>query len=63
VGTLIGIVVQLTTVCVATMLGSASGLTPILWIWVLAFMAPSILYDAFAASMLSVPRVVEDLED
>ncbi len=63
-GTLIGMVVQLTGLCVTMMLGAeGSGLARMLWIWLLILLMPSILFDAFAAAALSVPSVVEDLEE
>ena len=64
VGTFIGIVVQLTVVCVTAMLGpSGSNLSQSIWICILLLAGPSISYDAFAASTLSMPKVIENLED
>ena len=63
-GALIGIVVQLTVVCVTIMLGpEGSNLPRGIWMGILVFAVPSISYDAFAAATLSMPKIVEDLEE
>jgi len=63
-GALIGIVVQLTVVCVTIMLGpEGSNLSRGIWMGILVFAVPSISYDAFAAATLSMPKIVEDLEE
>jgi hypothetical protein len=64
VSAFIGIVVQLTVVCVTTMLGAQrSGLSQFIWVGILVLAGPSIIYDAFVASTLSMPSVVDELED
>jgi hypothetical protein len=63
-GALIGIVVQLTVVCVTVMLGpEGSNLSQGVWMGILVLAVPSIFYDAFAAATLSMPKIVEDLEE
>lgn len=63
-GTLIGMIIQLTGVCVTTMLGAeGSGLPGAIWAALVVLLLPSILYDIFAAAALSVPSVVKDLEE
>ena len=64
VGTTLGLLIQLTGICVSMMLGAdASGLARWVWIVLLVVLLPSIVYDAFAAATLAVPSVVEDLEE
>ena len=63
-GTLIGMIIQLTCVCVTMLLGAdGSGLAGVIWIVLLALLLPSVLYDAFAAAALTLPSVVKDLEE
>ena len=64
IATLVGLLIQLTGVCVTMMLGAeATGLGRWIWIVLLVVLLPSILYDAFAAATLAVPSVVKDLEE
>lgn len=61
---ILGLLIQLTGICVTMMLGAeASGLVRWVWIVLLVVLLPSIVYDAFAAATLSVPSVVADLEE
>lgn len=63
-GTLIGMIVQLTGVCVTMMLGAEGiGISHVILVAMLVFVGPSVLYDAVAASILSIPSVIEHLED
>jgi hypothetical protein len=62
--TFLGLLIQLTGICVTMMLGAeASGIVRSVWIVLLVVLLPSIVYDAFAAATLSVPSVVADLEE
>jgi hypothetical protein len=62
--TILGLLIQLTGICVTMMLGAeASGIVRWVWIVLLVVLLPSIVYDAFAAATLSVPSVVADLEE
>jgi hypothetical protein len=64
IGTLIGLVTQLTAMCVTTMLGTeGSGVSHVILVAMLVLVGPSVLYDAVAASILSIPSVIEHLED
>ena len=64
IATIVGLLIQLTGVCVTMMLGAeASGLGRWIWVVLLLVLLPSILYDAFAAATLAVPSVVADLEE
>lgn len=63
-GTLVGMIIQLTGICVTMMLGAeGTGLARVAWVLMLVALAPSILYDAFAATTLSLPQVAADLEE
>lgn len=63
-GTFIGMIIQLTGVCVTMMLGAeGSGLASAIWVLLVVLLLPSILYDIFAAATLSMPSVVKDLEE
>jgi len=63
-GTIIGLVVQLTGVCVTMLLGSeGSGLARVMWVLLLVLLLPSIAYDAFAAGALAMPGVADNLEE
>ncbi|MFN0018756.1 MAG: GYF domain-containing protein [Pirellulaceae bacterium] len=64
VGTLIGMIIQLTCLCVTGILGAdGSGLARVTWVIGLVILGPSVLYDAFAAITLTMPSIVADLED
>jgi hypothetical protein len=64
VGTLIGMIIQLTGLCVTWLLGAdGSGLAKATWVIGMVILGPSILYDAFAAITLTMPSVAADLED
>jgi hypothetical protein len=64
VGALISLVVQLVALCVVTLLAAeGSRIAQGTVVWMVVFMGPSVLYDAVAASILAIPRVVEDLEE
>jgi hypothetical protein len=63
VGTLIGMILQLTGICVTMMLALGPSLARAMGPWLLFLLLLSILYDALVAATISVPSVVEDLED
>ena len=63
-GSFVGIIIQLTGVCVTMLLGAdGTGLERSIWILVLVALGPSIFYDMFAATTLSLRSVVADLEE
>lgn len=63
-GSFVGMIIQLTGVCVTMLLGAdGTGLARTAWILVLVALGPSILYDMFAATTLSLRNVVADLEE
>ncbi|MCE9524882.1 MAG: DUF4339 domain-containing protein [Planctomycetales bacterium] len=64
VGTLIGMIIQFTCLCVTWLLGAeGSGLARVTWVIGMVILGPSVLYDAFAAITLTMPSIVADLEE